>query len=263
MFNPAAALAELGALDRLAAGDTAVHRYDPRAKLAVTLAFVIAVASFPPTAFAGLVPFALFPLVMAIAGGVPGRYLWSRILWVLPFALLLGIANPWLDRVPVVTVGGLAVTGGWLSLGSIILRVILTVSAALVLLATTGIHPLCRALNALGCPRVLTVQVLLLYRYLFVLVEQSARIRMARGLRLGQRPTLAEAGTLLGQLLLRAIDRAGRIHLAMRSRGFDGTFRLARELRWIRRDTLFLCSWLVIFIFLRAIDWSRLGGGIS
>jgi cobalt/nickel transport system permease protein len=259
MHSPAAALAELGALDRLAAGESVVHQLDPRGKLLLTLAYIIVVLSFPPTQVGPLLPLAVLPLALAVAGGIPLRYIVTRVLWVLPFVLLMGASNVWFDRTPVVRVAGFLITGGMLSCASLLLRVALTVAAATVLLATTGINPLARALAGLGLPRVFVVQLVLLYRYLFVLMEQLAKLRGACALRsAGRAPTLRLAGKLLAQLLLRAIDRAARIHCAMRCRGFTGTIRLARTLCWTRRDTLLLAAGFFILAALRVIDWGIL-----
>ena len=59
--------------------------------------------------------------------------------------------------------------------------------------------------------------------------RRTRRCRMARARELRsvrrQRPGLKVYGSLIGHLLLRTLDRAQRIHLAMLSRGFDGEFR--------------------------------------
>ena len=125
--------------------------------------------------------------------------------------------------------GGVAISVGWVSFASILLRFALTVSAALLLVAGTGMHPLCAALGRLGVPRVFTVQLLFLHRYIFVLAgEADAHGHRARAARRRARAhALAVYASLLGHLLLRAFERARRIHLAMLARGFDGELRRA------------------------------------
>jgi len=264
--TPAAALAELGRLDRLAAGTSGIHTLDPRGKLLVTLAFIVLVLSYPPREIGALLPFAVFPLALAAAGGVPVRYLVTRVLWTLPLVLFLGASNIWFDRMPVATLGGMTVTAGMVTCASLLVRVALTVTAATVLLATTGVSPLARALAACGVPRVMVVQLMLVYRYLFVVLEQLAQLRGAFALRSAGRPlTLRVAGHLLARLLLRSMDRAARVHYAMRCRGFDGTIRLARTLRWTLRDTAVTGAWLAVLLTLRVTAWDRLlaGGGMA
>jgi cobalt/nickel transport system permease protein len=250
-----AALADLRSLDELAGRDTWLTRIDPRAKLVVALVFIVVVVSFERHAVAALLPLAVFPLALAVLGDVPARPLLRKLVTVAPFALMVGLFNPWLDRTPVPVFGDVTLAAGWWSFTSILLRFVLTVGTALVLVAGTGMGPLCAALARLGVPRVFTVQLLLLYRYAFVLGDEAARLATARRLRsAGRRPALNSYGPLLGQLLLRAFQRAQRIHQAMQARGFDGELRSLRTLRWQPRDTVFVLGWCSAFAVLRAVD---------
>lgn len=261
MQSPAAALAELGRLDRFAEQQSAIHALDARGKLLLTFAYLLAVLSLPADAVGPLLPLAVLPFAAAGAARLPLRYLLTRILWVLPFVLLMALSNAWFDRMPVARLGPLAVTHGLLTGAALLLRAALCVAAATVLVATTGINPLARALAAMGVPRVFAVQLLMLYRYLFLLMEQLAKLRGACALRSAGRPLmLRAAAALLAQLLLRSIDRAARVHYAMRSRGFDGTVRPGTPLRWTRHDAALTGAGLALLLVLRIADWGRLAG---
>jgi cobalt/nickel transport system permease protein len=249
-------LHDLRALDTLAARATALARRDARAKLLATLAFVVTVLSFDRYCVAALLPMALFPTVLAVRAELPARTLW-RTLWLAsPFALMVGLANPLLDRAPMVALAGVELSAGWVSFVSIVLRVALTVSAAVVLIGSTGMHALCGALARLGVPRVFTVQLLFLHRYLFVLAGEAQRSSTALQLRAvsGRGVGLALHASLLGQLLLRAFERARRVHQAMLARGFDGELRLAHSQRWRYGDSIFLAGWCAYFIVVRYLD---------
>jgi cobalt/nickel transport system permease protein len=250
-----AALADLRALDEGAARDTPLTRLDPRAKLVAALVFVVVVMSFERHAVAALLPLAVFPLALAVLGDLPAAPLLRKLALVAPFALMVGLFNPWLDRAPVPVFGDFSLAAGWWSFSSIVLRFGLTVGTALVLVAGTGMGPLCAALARLGVPRVFTVQLLFLYRYAFVLGDEASRLATARRLRsAGRRPRLSSYGPLLGQLLLRAFDRAARVHQAMLARGFDGELRIVEDWRWQRADTLFVGLWCGYFALARAVD---------
>ena len=252
-----AALDDLRSLDALASRDTALARRDPRAKVLVTLLFIVTVLSFDRYRVAALLPLALFPCVQAAQGEMPARML-LRTLWLAsPFAMLVGIFNPFFDREPMLVLAGVSISAGWVSFAAILVRFALTVGAALVLAAGTGMHPLCAALARLGVPRVFTVQLLFLHRYLFVLAGEATRLATARRLRSGDHVApmgLAVYASLLGHLLLRTFDRAQRIHLAMLARGFDGELRLADCWLWQRADTLFLGAWCTFFVCVRTVD---------
>lgn len=235
---------EADRLDRLSYLDSPVHRLDPRAKLLATLAFVVAVVSFPKYEVSALAPFVFFPLLLAGTGGIPLRLIARRVLIVSPFAIMIGLFNPLLDRAPGIVLGPVELSAGWLSFASILARFALTMSSVLVLTATTSFPALCQGLTALRVPRAFVVQLLFLYRYLFLLAEESGRLRRARDLRgIGARGrTLRVAAAAMGVLFTRTLDRAERIYQAMAARGFDGTVRQLRTLSFGRTDALFLAG---------------------
>ncbi len=240
---------ELGRMDEWGRMDTPAHRLDARAKALVTLAFVVVVMSFPRHAVSALTPFLLYPVALIALGRIPARRLAWRILMVAPFALVVAIFNPFMDREPMATLGPYVVTGGWISFASIMLRFVLTVGAALALVACTGMYRLGAGLEQLGVPRVFVVQLLFLYRYLFVIAEQAGTMMRAVRLRSdGDRPLPPRVyGALIGSLLLRAMDRADRVYRAMVARGFDGQVRVLHRSRPRWSDLAFVCGALAFF----------------
>lgn len=253
---------DIGRLEMLAAQSSAVHRLDPRAKLLVTIFFVLTVVSYDKYVIADLLPFFLYPAVIIGLADLPVKYLLRKLLIVSPFVLFIGIFNPLIDREIMLYLGPLAISGGWISFASLLLRFSLTVGAALLLIATTGFPAVCMALGKLGVPRLLTVQLLMLYRYLFVLIEEGIRMIRAHALRsLSHRPPRYRVYLqLLGNLLLRTLDRAQRIHLAMLSRAFSGEIKTGRQGHFGRTEFLVLLLAATIFITLRIIHLAELLG---
>jgi len=241
---------QIGRMDDLARMDTPAHRLDARAKAIVTLAFVIVVMSFPRHEVSALVPFLLYPVILTSVGRIPARELFKKILVAAPFALVIGMFNPLMDRHPVVAMEPVVITGGWLSFASIMLRFVLTVWAALALVACTGMFRLAAGLEQLGIPRVFAVQLLFLYRYLFVVADEGSRVTRSVELRAGKKNALRLRvyGSLIGHLLLRSMARAERVYRAMVSRGFDGDIRVMRQSSFRVSDWCFVCGCLACFI---------------
>jgi cobalt/nickel transport system permease protein len=252
----AGALSQLGYLDTLAARDTALHRLDPRAKLLTSMAFVLAVVSFGKYEISGLLPFAVFPLFLALAGNIPPAFLVRKLVIVSPFILFVGIFNPLIDREILLQLGSAGISGGWISFASLTLRATLTLSVVMLLLAVTGLNGIAAAMERLGVPKIFTMQLLFLYRYIFVLTEEALRLTRARSLRTfgGQGGGFRPYASILGHLLLRTLDRAERIHQAMLSRGFDGEMRLRRPLRFGAAELRFTLGWTALFAVLRAFN---------
>jgi cobalt/nickel transport system permease protein len=257
-------LYDLGELDRLAYQDTPIHRIDPRAKVLTTLVFIVCVVSFGKYDLIPMIPFVIFPIALASRGDVPYRVLGTRLLAAAPFAVVIGLFNPLLDRSVMGYVGSVAVTGGWISFWSIIVRFLLTVSAALVLVATTSFTGVCMALEKMGLPDILATQLLLLYRYIFVLGEEAMRMWRARALRsFGKRGMgMHVYGQMLGSLLLRTYARATRVYEAMLSRGFDGHIRVLRKLSFATRDVVFVVGWSAVFVLFRVVNIPMLIGSL-
>ncbi len=250
-----AGCADIGYMDSLAAGGTALHRLDPRAKLLATLAFIAAVVSFDRYQISALVPFFLYPVFLIAAGGLPAGYLLRKALLVSPFALLVGVFNPVLDRGVILHLGPLAVSAGWVSFASMILRFLLTVPAALALLALTGMNGVCEGLSRLGLPRPFVVQLLFLNRYLLTLSAEAASMSRARALRgagAGMRPAVFVQ--IAGHLLLRTLDRAERVYRAMLCRGFDGRMPAARFPGAGRGELAFVAGWTAFFALFRLVN---------
>lgn len=232
----------IGRLDRLSYQDTVIHRLDGRVKVLATMLFIIVVISFHKYAVIELFPFLLFPVLLMALGDIPALFIMKKVLIVSPFALFVGIFNPLLDTTPAAALGGLPISGGWVSFASILLKFTLTISAALVLIATTSFPGVCQALRRLGFPALFISQLLFLYRYLFVLLEETMRVVRARDLRsFGARGTgPGVAVRIVGSLFLRTVERAERIYRAMLSRGFRGELPVMQQRRLRAADVLFL-----------------------
>lgn len=252
-------------LDLMARQATWIHQLDPRTKVATTLLFIIMVVSMDKYAIAQLLPFLIFPVVLIEFGNLSALYLLKKIGLVAPFAILLGIFNPLIDRTVLVQIGPVDISGGWISFASLLIRFILTVGMALVLVALTGFNGICLALEQFRVPRIFVTQLMFLYRYLFVLVDEFSRMTRARALRSFDKrgPGIQTFSYMIGNLLLKATSRAERIHLAMCCRGFDGTVRIMRKNRLKAVDAVFFAGWASLFLLFRMYNIPHfLGSGV-
>jgi cobalt/nickel transport system permease protein len=176
-----------------------------------------------------------------------------------PFIILVGLFNPILDRATAITLDGIRISAGWFSFASILLRGALCVSAAVILIATTSFPRLVEAMRWFKVPSAFAVQLMLLYRYLFLVLGEGRKINHALLLRSGNsRPTLAVAGSALSSLLVRTLDRGEAIWRAMQARGFEGELFTARRMKWRGADTWFSGAVPVLCLLLRIFPLSRL-----
>jgi len=243
----------IGFLDRLSYQNTFVHRLDPRAKLIATLLFLITVVSFPKYEIVALFPFFLYPVLLMTLGDIPLLVIVKKVLLVSPFAIFVGIFNPLLDPGQAALLPEVTISAGWLSFLSIMIKFILTVSAALLLVATTSFPGVCHALRRLGVPSLFISQLLFLYRYIFVLMEETMRIVRARDMRsYGRRGKgISVFVRLAGIIFLRTLERAERVYFSMLSRGFHGDMPTLKHFRFALRDLGFAVSVIAFFLIFR------------
>lgn len=252
----------MAALDDLALNETTLRSLDPRSKLITSLVFIVAVTSFGKYDLLSLLPLVIYPVSLIALGNIPAWEITKKILYVSPFAVFIGIFNPVFDREIIVQFGSFAIPGGWISFTVIMVKFALTVSVALILVATSGFDSVCLALAKLKVPQIFVVQLMFIYRYIFVMVDEASRMVRAHKLRSFRRSSIDFRifVSMIGQLLLRTLDRAQRIHAAMISRGFTGEIRLTRELKAGLIDWIFVLGWSVFFILVRIYNIPELLG---
>lgn len=121
---------------------------------------------------------------------------------------------------------------------------------------TTPLPELMRAARFFRCPPVLVELALIMYRYIFLLLEEGGRIRNAERSRLGfvdTRSAVRSSGILGGMLVLRTYDRAERSFAAMRCRGYRGALTAVTPGRLQRRDWAALVTGLLLLAGLFAL----------
>ncbi len=199
-------------------------------------------------------------LALAIAARCSARSIRHRLAHVEGFLIVLLVLLPFtIAGTPVITIGPFAASAEGLHRAFVIMLKVNT--AALILLAlVSGIEPIRigKALTRLGLPDTLALLLLLSMRYVAVFRSESVRLSEAMRAR-GFNPrsnmhTWRTLGNLLGQMLVRSIERAERVEQAMRVRGFAG--RLPQEeAEQVTRADLWLCAGT--FVILSALAASR------
>jgi cobalt/nickel transport system permease protein len=197
-------------LDRHSRLHSPIHALPASLKLVATLLVVILVVLLPPDRPLLLVALMLFLLGVAALSRVPGRFLLLRVLLLEPF--VLGVA-----------ILALFQPGGWRLFLFLVARCTLCLLAMVLLSNTTPFAELLRGLQRARVPALLVTTLSLMYRYLFVLVDETQRMKRARLSRTftSRRARAWHAlATVVSQLFVRTSERAERIYGAMCARGW-------------------------------------------
>ena len=256
------ALHELSEMDDLAAQQSPIHHLHPLAKLLATVAYIVTVVSFDKYDLTGLIIFVLFPILLFQLSGIPVRTCFYKLRIVLPLVMAVGLFNPFFDRATLFMLGNVEVSGGVVSMITLMLKGVFCLMAAFLLMATTGIDKLCAALRMLHIPSMIVTLMLLTYRYVGVMTEELAVMTDAYHLRApGQKGIQFSAwGSFLGQLLLRSMDRAEELYSSMQLRGYHGHFHYVKINRIRPADVLYVVVCVALFVLLRIVPVTQLMG---
>lgn len=240
--------------DRYQTGDSSIHQLDPRVKVVTTVLFIFSNALIPDGAWLGFLLAFMAVLVITRWAGLPWGFALKRSLIVLPFTLA---AITIIFSIPGTPLGSMKIgpwtliptDAGLLRFVSIIFRSLLSVQMAILLTATTSFPDLLHALGHLRLPQPLVATLSFMYRYLFVLSDETTRLlraRRARSARLQGRKSGGSilwraqvAGNMVGQLFLRSLERGDRVYQAMLARGFTGHLYTLNPHVMKRQDWLF------------------------
>ena len=229
--------------DIFARRDNVLTRIDTRAKILVACASIVAVITSSHV-FMPLVVLAFCVLTMLFLR-IPARLVLLRLAAPLGIVIVLVLLKTFLTEGPTffsMTVFGrqVAASREGFSQGILIAsRVLGSVSVILLLGSVTPAYKIFHALRWFGVPEGWVEIALLIYRYTFALLEQTADIAAAQSARLGYssvRRSMSSVGMLAGTVISRSVDQAMRTHEAMTLRGYQGSFPFAPLPQMSRAD---------------------------
>jgi cobalt/nickel transport system permease protein len=207
-------------------GDSVLHRLPPQCKVAATVLFVLVVVATPRDQFWAFGVYAVLLAALAAVARVPGWFVIRRMAVELPF-VAFALLMPFVARGPQVEVLGLQLSeSGLLSAWNILAKGTLGVVASILLAATTQPRAILTGLEQLRLPQLLVQIMTFMLRYADVIGEEMRRMRIARESRgfvardVRQLPIVAHSAAAL---FIRSYERGERVHLAMLSRGYNGS----------------------------------------
>jgi cobalt/nickel transport system permease protein len=226
-------------------GTTVLHRMPPHAKLVGLTAFVLGVASVPPTARAALGLLVMVALVVLVSTKVSARHLLRRMVVELPF-VVFAVVLPFVASGPRIDIGALVVSRPGVDAAvALLLKGTCGAAVAVAFAVTTQPRDFLRALEELRVPAPLVAIASFMVRYVAVVSDQMRRMRVARESRafVARSPRswrwLAAA---VGALFIRSYERGERVHLAMLSRGWSGRFPVTDRVRATSAQWALACA---------------------
>jgi cobalt/nickel transport system permease protein len=204
-------------LERWSRKSSILQRRDARIKIVALLAFLVCVATLPAVDSWATAGFVMFLAAGLLLSKLPVGGVLLRAGVVLPFSGTFALIS--------------ALSGDPARAATVLVKSYLSALAVLLVVGSTPLPELLRGFEKLGAPRMVTLVVQFLYRYLFVISEQGQHMRQAarcrgqlKSRRKMRRKGFQAAAGALAVLFGRSYQRAESIHRAMLARGFEGRF---------------------------------------
>jgi len=190
--------------------DSVMHRLPAALKLGLALVIIVTTVLAPIQWRAWFIGVAGLLVLAAILSRLPPLFLIRRLLVLSPFVLGVVLVNAFqpADR------------SHWLAVA---VKSVLCLLTVILVSNTTPFSRILCVLKSIRVPELLVTTMALMHRYLFVLMDETERMRRARASRAftrGRGFRWRTLSTVVGQLFIRASERAERIYDAMCARGW-------------------------------------------
>lgn len=250
--------------ETFAAGDSVLHRLDPRLKVIFTFffSFFIALSKVFPVLYGALG----CSLLLIVLAQLPFRLVVRRLYVVNMFNAILWLILPLtFEGETFYSLWGLHLTEPGLLLSlEITLKSNTILLAFIALIATSYLSSIGHALEIVQVPVKIVHLLMISYRYVFVLEQEYHRLANAAKIRsFSPKTNLHTYRTyayMFGMLLVRASDRADRVYQAMLCRGFHGKLYCLHEFCFRRQDLIAAAIMTLVLLALGWLQWTGNGG---
>ena len=197
-------------IDRYSRIESPVHRLPSGVKLAGALILLLTAALSPGDSWDVFLALAVVLGFVAVLSRIPPSFLFLRLVMIEPFILGVGILS-------------LFQQGGAEHFARLVVRGTLCLFTILLMTGTTPFSETIRVLRHIRVPGLLVTTMALMYRYVFVLIDETERMNRARASRTFRRSRSGlwrDRAGVIARLFVRSTERAERIYAAMCARGW-------------------------------------------
>ncbi len=231
-----------------------VHRIDAAVKFLLVLLCVLAMVSEPRGRIFPFYFYAAIVFLVLAFSKVPPAFILKRLFVALPFIVVAAVFFPLS-----VAMSGQLVQWNfhdpWVLAGiSVFVKASLSVLLLLLLVSTTGFNELLAGLRKLKVPLVICTMSAIMYRYIFILADESMKTSMARQSRTPGTLKISKLkvlGNQMSMVFLRSWNRSKIVYASMLSRGFHGEYFFMEKKKLRASDIVIFCIFVVVFFCIR------------
>lgn len=130
---------------------------------------------------------------------------------------------------------------------------------------STPVFEVVSVLNKIHLPKILTEMMLLIYRFIFILMDTKNMMTISADARLGfstRKAWMHSTANIAGTLFIKAYKRSGDMYDAMESRCYDGSIKFLEEEKKIETKQMVLAVCCVIILLALTIYLNMKGLGV-
>lgn len=239
-----------------------------RDKLLITLVNIIFIVSVEKGNFEVLALFGILAIIVMILFRPDYRRLLKRIFIVFLYPFFISIFIPFTNPGDVLISIDLRlftvmVTDNGLTLFyTVLVKAFLSILITASLMLSTDEKELLYGLRKIKVPKIIVSIMFLMYRYIFLIREESKTGQMAINSRIFRRSYYTvnkRLAYLMGNMIIKSFDRAENIYKSMESRGFTGEFHIYERTKEAPvAGIAFLLAFIIMPASLKIIEITKL-----
>lgn len=240
-------------IDRYSDLKSPIHNLNTTLKLFITVAVILTtVTQSEIPVFKFLLIFVIL-LIIIYLSRVPLIFFFKNLLILLPFAIIGGLSVLFAKSGDVYfSIGGLKIfNNALMNFITILEKSIISVSTTILFVSTSRFDHILKSFQDLKIPSIIISLLSFIYRYVFFVIDEFMRTKMAIVSRSSRKPTLTTWSYMVSKAFSRSMERGEQIYLSMKARGYNGTIKTLNDERFTQTDSIKL----IFCIFLLALIW--------
>lgn len=258
------AIYEIHSIDNKANADFIINKIHPLVKLLISAIYIILLTSIDKYDLITTFAMSIYLIVISIIGNLSIRDCIKKVKIMFVCLIAIGIANVIFDRNIIIYIGGISITTGMVSMITLILKGVFSIISAYLLIVTTKIEDICCALKQIHMPNILITIFMLIYRYIVLFLKEVQRLWTAYSLRAPKQKgfNYKAWGSMIGNLMIRSIDKAEIVYESMEIRGFTPDTFFAKKQRLDRKSCIYFILDILLLFIIRFIPIFNIIGNL-
>ena len=239
-----------------------------RDKLIIVLINIVFIVSVTNGRYAVMALFGVLALFVMVLFKPDYRKMPRRIFTVFLYPIFISIFIPFINPGNVLAeldlrLFTITITDNGLTIFfTVLIKSFLSILLVASLMLSTDEKELFYGLRKMKVPRIMVSIMFLMYRYIFLIREESRMGQMAINSRVFQKSyhtVNRRIAYLMGNLFIKSFDRAENIYKSMESRGFDGEFHITRRTSKSSGPGIaFLLTFIIIPASIKIVEMARI-----